>query len=202
MRSRFRCLGALLLVGAIIFPAFAADKDEKKDDAPKPAAEKAPVPVPNNEKWTTVGDMTGTLDKVNGTSISLKVEYQETSLQRSGRTVRPKVTNKSKDVDLILADDVKVRIGTPPLEFDDKGAIKKYSPEELKSLKGGDTKTWGYASDTNALKTGDVVRVIVARKKTTGAKSKDAPAEDNQPVVRLIYILKDVDGKGGGDKKK
>lgn len=198
VRSRFRYLGALLLIGAILLPAFAADKDEKKDgkpDTPKSALENLPVPAA--EKWTTVGDMVGVLDKVNGASISLKVDYQETSIQRVGKTYRPKAVAKSKDVDLILADDVKVRVGAPPREFDDKGGIKKYTPEELKNLKGSDTKVWGYASDTNALKTGDVVRVIVGRKKSTASKSKGVVPDE--PTVRLIYILKD--SGGSGDKK-
>lgn len=252
-----RCFGALFLAGAIMLPALADDKDAKdkpdtpkpvadKDDTPKPSGESPSGKAPSNEKWTTVWDVVGTLGKVNGTSITLKVEYQDTGANpannantqqilhqlqqyqqqvlramhshsgagaghhnyRSLARVQPshnyhptgtnnnqKAATKTKDVDLILSDEIKVRVGSPPVEFDDKGSIKKYSPEELKTLK-GDSKGWGYAADTTALKTGEVVRVILAKKKTapTGdkAKDKEAAADDGQPVVKIVWVLKEA----------
>lgn len=207
-----RCFGALLLAGVIILPALADDKDKDAPTPEKPATTpttKTPAPAP--EKWLTVWDTIGTLSKVNGTSISLKVEDQAAAQQqRLQQLIRSKgkggsggaAKAKTKDVDLVLAEDVKVRVGAPPIEFDDNGDLKKYSSEELKNLKGGE-RTWGFAADTSQLNPGDVVRVIVARKKTSGPRPKDTIPEE--PVVRMIFILKDGAEKGapaGGDKPK
>lgn len=209
MRQRLRCFGAIILAGVIILPALADDKGKDAPTPEKPTPEKpAPSAKAPPEKWLTVWDTIGTLSKVNGTSIALKVEDQAaTQQQRLQQLIRSKgkgggggaAKAKTKDVDLVLAEDVKVRVGAPPIEFDDKGDLKKYSSEELKNLKGGE-RTWGFAADTSQLNPGDVVRVIVARKKTSGPRPKDTIPEE--PVVKMIFILKDAAEKAGGDKAK
>lgn len=223
---QLRCFGAILLAGIIILPALADDKDKDKDKPDTPTPEKptttptTKTPAPPAEKWTTVWETIGTVNKVNAGSISLKVEDQAANQQQAmqrlqqllrsrsrsrGRISMPANTGnaapKTKDVDLILADDVKVRIGDPPIEFDDKGNLKKYSSEELKNLKGGE-KTWGFAADTSQLKPGEIVRVTVARKKSSGPKTKDTVPDE--PVVKMVFILKDPGDKAAAaaDKTK
>lgn len=188
---RLRCLGALLVACAVILPALATEKDDKPEPTKTPSD---PAKVASNEKWLTVADMMGTLAKVNPASLTLKVQYQERGPVTRGQL--PKLVTKTKEFEFLLAEDVKVRIGAPPTEFDDKGNIKKHSPEELKALKGGDAKAWGFPAETNVLKAGEQVRIFVARKKNASGK-KDA-LEDNQPVVRTIYVLKEAPA---GDKK-
>lgn len=206
-----RILGALVLAGVIIVPVLADDKEKPDKDTPEKAAPAVPnIPAPAAEKWVTVFDTIGTLSKVNGGSITVKVEDQaanaQAAMQRLQQMLRSKgrsrsgggggaVQKKMKDVDFLLADDVKVRVGAPPVEFDDKGNLKKYSGEELKALKGGE-KTWGFAADTTQLKSGDVVRVVVGRKKMVGGNKKDAPPDE--PMVKMIFILKEGQEKGGG----
>ena len=49
----------------------------------------------------------------------------------------------------------------PPEAFDDKGRAKKYTPKELKELKGDDLKTPGYPGDFSDLVNDLIVNVTV-----------------------------------------
>jgi len=54
-----------------------------------------------------------------------------------------------------------------PLAFDDKGNPRKYTPQELKDLKGTEGLP-GYTADISDLKAGQIVRVSVSKRKKTG----------------------------------
>ena len=65
-----------------------------------------------------------------------------------------------------------------PQAFDDKGDIKKYTPAELKELKGKDANLAGYESTAENLKTGQVVQVILKRHQAPKPPPADAPKKD------------------------
>lgn len=70
------------------------------------------------------------------------------------------------DYELTTAEGVKVRIKELQMEFDEKGRVKKYTPEELKKRKGDtpeEQKLSGYKIDYNVLKPGDVIQVSLSR---------------------------------------
>lgn len=79
---------------------------------------------------------------------------------------RPQVVTKNYDVEVSVADDIKVRLKNPPARFDQKGQLLKYSAEELKELKGDlpeEKNLPGYKSDFADLKIGDIVAVSLVR---------------------------------------
>jgi hypothetical protein len=105
------------------------------------------------------------------------------------------------------AEDAKVRVAEPPIEFDDKGARKKYTQAQLKEKKGPGNH-WGYPGTFDQLAKGQNVKLFLGLKKSTveamkkkkkpvtrpKTKPKDAddePSDENTPVVFMIYILAD-----------
>src|SRR5262245_56009207 len=68
---------------------------------------------------------------------------------------------KDQDVKLRAAENMKVRWNFPPPDYDDKGNLKKYTKEELKALK--DPGLPGYRGEFDALRTGQIVRVYLAK---------------------------------------
>jgi hypothetical protein len=134
------------------------------------------------------------------------------------------VVNATQKVDFQLEENVKVRIKDLPEQFDEKGNIKRYTPDELRELKGKDKSLPGYESVLENLKVGQVVQVTLApHKKPRPARSassadtdKDKPKESGKdkaketehdaPVehklqVRMIVILKDNDSASSSPKK-
>jgi hypothetical protein len=104
----------------------------------------------------------------------------------------------TKDYELQATDDVKVRMMSPPPQFDDKGRVKKYTGKELKELKGND-KLPGYPGEFSDLKQDQIVQVTLVSKKApprppAGAvkKGKDSDPSlllDNLPQISMVMIL-------------
>jgi hypothetical protein len=138
------------------------------------------------------------------------------------RMWEPKTKNMS--INLRAAEDMKVRTLKPPVEYDEKGKVKKYSSKELKELKGTGALP-GYTSDASALQTNQIVQVYLAKKKygkdkeekmegkKEGKKDKDAvklvaPGDKNKkkeifdelglerPEVTVIVIMSEAYVKG------
>jgi hypothetical protein len=115
------------------------------------------------------------------------------------------VREKIEDVNLPLADDVRVRSAQPPQPFDDKGNIRLYTPQEWKDLRGTEGLP-GYRAERSDLQPGQhvLVRVAVRRKpapptppaspgesasvKTSPPPPPPADEKDSKPVVVLIVI--------------
>lgn len=119
-----------------------------------------------------------------------------------------KVVTEKKDVDFRAAEDVKVRTVNPPVAYDEKGNVKKYTKEELKELKGKDTNLPGYESSLDRLQTGQYVKVTLARPKEPSKSDKDADKDtdkdktaDKKAEVTLILVKSD-DGTDGDTPKK
>jgi hypothetical protein len=108
-----------------------------------------------------------------------------------------------KDVELELADEVKVRSSRPTEVFDDKGRVKRYTARELRELKGND-KLPGYAADLADLQPGQTVMVKLARRQTpkppettenpkpSASRSRRRPepaASPEKPLVTVILIV-------------
>jgi hypothetical protein len=99
-----------------------------------------------------------------------------------------RVKELKKDVELVPADDLKVRTARPPLEYDDKGYPKKYTKDELKELK-GDARLPGYAADFDSVQNGQVVVAYLARKQPAAKSGKKDPPADDKPLVTMLLIL-------------
>lgn len=99
-----------------------------------------------------------------------------------------------RPLELEPGENMVVRAMQPPVAFDEKGDIKKYTAKELKELKGDDPKQPGYASDYDSIKIGQIVQVSLLKKKPEG-KPKVGKKEDmeflneERPVVKSIMIV-------------
>jgi hypothetical protein len=106
-----------------------------------------------------------------------------------------RVQQMNKDLDFQAADDMKVRIMYPPPAFDEKGNLKKYTAKELRELKGSDSTLPGYAAEMDALKTGQIVTVYLAKQTPKKKKDKD-DLEDDKPSIKMIVIQAEPKEKG------
>jgi hypothetical protein len=114
-----------------------------------------------------------------------------------------KVKSVRKDFQLRATTDVKVRFLHPPIEYDDKGHVKKYTPQELKALKGKDPKLPGYEGTWDQLAEGQKVRLYFKKPKKKSKEDKDEEdLEETRPRVRMILILEDATSDDEVQKKK
>src|SRR5262249_42090031 len=99
-------------------------------------------------------------------------------------------TMKHHDLDVNSTEDLKVRLKNPPVKFDDKGKIVKYTEKELKELKGDDPKLTGYNGDFSDIRPNGYIELHLMKKKgppmipkpQPGAK-KDVDPVDMQAVL-------------------
>jgi hypothetical protein len=116
-----------------------------------------------------------------------------------------------KEFQMEAIDGIVVRRQNPPVEYDDKGNVKKFTKEELEQLKGKDKTLPGYTAAYEDLKAGQMLKVYVAKpksdKKDDKAENKANAADDkvevakkddaalpgsDLPQVRMILILADA----------
>jgi hypothetical protein len=212
-------LAAFLLVIGLVLPLLAAD--DKPADAKKDADKN-----PNAEHYVKAGEITCKIVAVYESKKSLRLQvptlnegavraYAQaeqqylqalrqrnqgsaaSALQNMARQEANMVTLGPKEVEVQTTDEVKVRLLHPPVAFDDKGKIKKYTAKELKELKGNDPKLPGYNGEFSDLQTGQIVKLTLVRKKgdpapkPTGKKGKDAELElvkDELPPISVILV--------------
>jgi hypothetical protein len=215
-----RYWSGLLLLAALAGPAPAEDKkDAVKAADPKEAKEKlissgallgkltALDPdnrtltvqvtlqylVPNDEGVATQADLRSQL------ADALQIEDPAERAQRV-QEIRAamlanlpnlvRVEEQQQDVPLQAAEEVNIRVSHPPPVFDDKGNPRKYTAAELKELRGPNPKIPGYAAAFADLKEGQIVRVLVARKKLTAQEIKDLrKAGQEPPLLGAIVVI-------------
>ena len=109
---------------------------------------------------------------------------------------------------------VKVRTMVLPEEFDDKGKPKKYTKEELATLKGKDATLPGYESSLEKLETGQKLRVVYSKKKAAAKPKDDDPDKDavdpkdakdsseKKTQVKMIVILAEAPSTNTSPKEK
>ncbi|MCI0460221.1 MAG: hypothetical protein L0Z62_24990 [Gemmataceae bacterium] len=105
------------------------------------------------------------------------------------------VRYKDRDVKLRASEKMLTRSYHPPLTYDDKGNVKQYTQKELKDLK--DPGLPGYRTESESLRTGQIVRVYLAKPLAPmkGDKGKGKKIEDDElvaqdrPEVVVIMIL-------------
>jgi hypothetical protein len=191
MPRHSHAVGLLLLI-CLLAPARA--QDVKKGDVQEKKDAK--------EKQAHLGEIVARLSRVEGTQKVITIQVPQTSVVLVGGRLQLQIV--PKEVELLVADDLKVRVMQPPVEFDEKGKPRKRTAKELKELKGGDPKLPGYQADFDSLKPNQVVRLTLIGKKDTRGKAKPparpkakgkAPAEDEdppepeKPQVAVIVIL-------------
>ena len=97
------------------------------------------------------------------------------------------------EVEIPVTEKTKYRTNQVLQAFDDKGNVKRYTSEELKSLKGqgSDSKLPGYEAKTSEIEPGHLVRVSLV---------KSADKKDPKPVASMVMVIgKDENYKGSGN---
>jgi hypothetical protein len=106
-----------------------------------------------------------------------------------------------KDITFHAAEDVKVRFDKPPAAFDEKGNVKKYTAEELKELKGKDTKLPGYEGSVEKLTVGMPVKITLVRRKAPPKDAdKDKPKNPDADKAKDAEKPKDAEKAKDADK--
>jgi hypothetical protein len=156
------------------------------DDTKKPAPKDKTDAKDNKDKMIAAGEVTGKLIRIESAQKTLAIEISIPYLQ--GRSI----AYRTLPLELHAADDVKVRLAQPPIEFDAKGNPKKYTAKELKELRGPGN-LWGFPGDFDSLKADQIIRAVLMKPKAPPRPvGKDKNMEDlstDKPVVTLVYVL-------------
>lgn len=100
-----------------------------------------------------------------------------------------------QEIELQAAEDIRVRTNFPPVVYDDKGFLKKWTVAELRKLR-GNSKLPGYPTEFDSLRPGQVVSVYLAKPDPKAAPKKkdllggvpEPGLEINRPKVVMILI--------------
>jgi hypothetical protein len=125
-----------------------------------------------------------------------------------GQAKASKVTTARKDFNLQAIEEVKVRLMQLPVEYDDKGHVKKYTAKEKKELRGKDLTLPGYTGSWDQVSAGQTVKVYLLPKKKKPAadkgKGEDKEVfdllEENRPLVKMIVILAEPEADAAKSK--
>ena len=96
-----------------------------------------------------------------------------------------KVVTEWVEVEIPIKETTKIRTKTPLQVYDDKGNIKKYSPEELKTLKGSNPALPGYEVKLDELTPGAVVEVTLNK----SPANKDDKKDDDKVFATMIMVI-------------
>ena len=136
-----------------------------------------------------------TANPVNGDRARRIVQYQADLAKKQAN---PLETMTAQDVEVRAVDKVVVRALYPPLEYDDKGNLKRWTAKELAALR-GKTKLPGYPSEYETLKPNHVVTVYFAKVEAPkGPKKKlddDVALGATKPEVVMIVIKAEPIGR-------
>jgi hypothetical protein len=119
--------------------------------------------------------------------------YQRELVQRS----LPASLQSPQDLKLRAGDKIQVRSLYPPVDYDDKGNLKRWTAKELAKLK-GTSRLPGYPAQFDALRPGQLLSVYLAKpvkqkSGSYGAKKKFAEEDDElgpmRPEAVMIVIL-------------
>jgi hypothetical protein len=111
-----------------------------------------------------------------------------------------KVVTEWVEIEIPINETTKIRTKTPLEVYDDKGYIKKYTVEELKTLKGSNPNLPGYDVKIDDLNPGAVVEVTLNR--SPGNKDDDKKKDDKVFATMIMVIGKDATFKPPVDNSK
>lgn len=110
-----------------------------------------------------------------------------------------KIATEWVEIEIPINETTKIRTKTPLEVYDDKGYIKKYTSEELKTLKGGNPNLPGYEVKIDELTPGAVVEVTL--NKSPG--KKDDKKDDDKVFATMVMVIgKDSTFKPPADNSK
>jgi hypothetical protein len=172
IRSALRIAG-LAVVLALIVPLLAAQEKGKDKDKDKDKATETKMDL------RKLKQISGTLAGPPGDKgIAINVQVPQL---RGGP--------KTEKLELMPAEDMKVRTAVLPPFYDEKGKLRRPTTDELKKLKGDNNPPRTYVADASSLKPNQKVEVYCTIPKQKPLKKGEVPDEDSKPHVKLIVIV-------------
>ncbi|HLN30870.1 MAG TPA: hypothetical protein VK395_24230 [Gemmataceae bacterium] len=87
-------------------------------------------------------------------------------------------------------DDMKVRTRILPVDYDDKGKVRRLTEKEKKELRGPDPSLPGYTADFDSLKPDQMVEIYLAKSdSSSNPKPKDKKGTSDQPRLKALMIV-------------
>jgi hypothetical protein len=114
------------------------------------------------------------------------------------RALLYQVQEQKKQVEIQVAPDMKVRLATPPVTFDEKGKVKRLSAKELQELKGPNPRLPGYLGELSDIRQDSMVTVYLAKSKTPPRKftgktgDLDKLSLESRPEALMILLHAEV----------
>jgi hypothetical protein len=137
------------------------------------------VPVLNQEAAQAIQELQGQLlEAIQNQDVDEVARIGGEISQQQANLYVPE--DRAEDIELALAPSLNVRKLRLPVIFDDKGRPHRYTPEELRDLKGKE-RLPGFKAEVEELTEGQTVRLHLVRKKEKGIA----------PVIAMIVILQD-----------
>lgn len=196
--------------------------DLKKDDLPKKTSGKAKSSDPEEEKLLTgtvkllariqnmdansSGEFAVELQqawpaKVRATELWYRQLVQSKSVTQETWNQYVQKRQQANIIDVRTGQGMKVRTMFPPLEFDLKGNVKRWTPKEIAAARAG-SKLPGLPAQFDVLKSGQIVELYIAKipVKKSAAKDKkknvldDDPLDDPalKPEVLMVVVLREA----------
>jgi hypothetical protein len=163
-----------IVVGFVDGPGFGQEPAK-----PSPARDQSTA----REKYVPFGDVSGKLQKVDGTERTLTIEISVPYV--SGK----RIERKGQILEFHTNDDSKVRWRIPPIKYDEKGRQARYKPAELRQLK--DPGLPGYRAGFDDLKAGQLIQLCLKKSKDPKSAGKDQK-EQPKVIASLIVIISDT----------
>jgi hypothetical protein len=144
------------------------------------------LPYPYPAKMATIRQWYAQQIQLKTPIIGIMTEYKQKMSQ-------------ANQIDVRTGANMKVRTAFPPVEYDAKGNLKRWTPKEIAALRGG-TRLPGYPAQMDALRTGQIVDLycaVVPAKKTTAkeAREKKKMVDDDpddsllKPEVLMVVVV-------------
>jgi len=140
-----------------------------------------PVKVNDLQVWQNQQGVAIAQAKTPQDRFKLNYNFQLENAKREQNIYSP------KDFEVRAVENVKVRTVDAPVDYDDKGFVKQWTPKELAALK-GNSNLPGYPSTFEFLKVGQDVQVYLVRGKAAARKLGEPPPPDPPPGVVMIVI--------------
>jgi hypothetical protein len=101
-------------------------------------------------------------------------------------------------VEIQTAPDMKVRLASPPVTFDEKGKVKKLTLKERQEFKGPDPRLPGYLGELSDIRQDAMVTVYLAKSKTPPRKFTGKTGDldklplDARPEALMILLHAEI----------
>jgi len=169
-----------------------------------PNSKSITVQIPNQKIINNNNNANNNTPRRNNTSSGNQAQNRQRQIaQAQAKQIQMlksmKVAIDWVEIEVPVKEATKIRTKAPLEAFDEKGSIKKYTTEELKTLKGTNPNLPGYEVKLDEITPGTVVEITLGK----SAGNKDEKKDDPKSYAALIMVIgKDSTFKPPADNSK